>query len=331
QDWTKYGIRTLGLWFHGASGNTGQLYVKVNGVKVPYDGDAGNLAVAAWQPWNIDLTALGANLQSVTTLAIGIDGNGAGGTLYVDDIRLYAYSRQLITPTDPGSAGLVAQYKLDQNANDSSGNGHNGTVEGAPTWTSPGWDGTGACMQFGGDSDRITIESFDVAGSGITLSAWINPSSLKNDARMISKSQGSGTPDHYWAMVLSGSGENNLEFRFRTDTGATTRRTSAEGNDVEANEWTHIAATWDASDPFMRLYKNGIEIDSVSKAGSAVATAPGVKIGIGNQSVSAGPDPGNMTRPFDGLIDEVCVYERGLSVAELAWLAGRTQPFDEPF
>ncbi|MHC4680615.1 MAG: hypothetical protein ACYTEK_18165 [Planctomycetota bacterium] len=63
--------------------------MKVNGVKVPYDGDAGNLAAAAWQPWNIDLTALGVNVQSVTTLAIGIDGNGAGGTLYIDDIRLY--------------------------------------------------------------------------------------------------------------------------------------------------------------------------------------------------------------------------------------------------
>ena len=32
---------------------------------------------------------LGAGLQNVTKLAIVIDGNGASGTLYVDDIRLY--------------------------------------------------------------------------------------------------------------------------------------------------------------------------------------------------------------------------------------------------
>jgi len=89
QDWTRYGIQTLGLWFHGTAGNTGQLYVKINGTKIPYDGQADNIARAGWQPWNIDLTALGLNLQSVTTLAIGIDGNGAAGTLYVDDIRLY--------------------------------------------------------------------------------------------------------------------------------------------------------------------------------------------------------------------------------------------------
>jgi len=88
QDWTQHGIQTLGVWFHGTEGNTGQFYVKINGVKVPYDGDAGNLARAAWQLWNIDLTMIGTNLQGVTTFAIGLDGNGAGGTFYFDDIRL---------------------------------------------------------------------------------------------------------------------------------------------------------------------------------------------------------------------------------------------------
>jgi hypothetical protein len=89
QDWTKYGITTLQLWFYGTAGNTGQLYVKINEVKVPYNGDAANLAVESWQPWDIDLTTVGVNLQSVTSLAIGIDGNAAAGTLYIDDIRLY--------------------------------------------------------------------------------------------------------------------------------------------------------------------------------------------------------------------------------------------------
>jgi len=35
------------------------------------------------------------NLQNVTKLAIGIDGNGAGGTLYVDDIGLYVSTPEL--------------------------------------------------------------------------------------------------------------------------------------------------------------------------------------------------------------------------------------------
>ncbi|UCD00207.1 MAG: hypothetical protein JSW66_10060, partial [Phycisphaerales bacterium] len=100
QDWTKHGIQTLVLYFHGTPGNTGQLYVKVNGVKVAYDGDAAAIARIRWQQWNIDLASLGVNVQSVTTLALGIDGNGAAGTLYVDDIVLYRLAPEIVVPSE---------------------------------------------------------------------------------------------------------------------------------------------------------------------------------------------------------------------------------------
>jgi hypothetical protein len=91
QDWTKHSIKVLSLWFFGDPNNTaGQMYVKVNGTKVPNDGTASNLALSSWQVWNIDLASLGVGLQSVTKLAIGIDGNGASGKLLFDDIGLYA-------------------------------------------------------------------------------------------------------------------------------------------------------------------------------------------------------------------------------------------------
>jgi len=98
QNWTQAGAATLVLYFHGAEGNTGQLYVKVDGSKVVYDGDAGDIAKAEWKQWNIDLASLGAGLQNVTKLAIGIDGNGATGTLYVDDTRLYGQAPQPEAP-----------------------------------------------------------------------------------------------------------------------------------------------------------------------------------------------------------------------------------------
>jgi hypothetical protein len=89
QNWTKAGSQTLVLFFHGTSGNTGLLYVKINGSKVVYNGDAADIAKTQWKQWNIALQSLGLNLLNVTKLGIGIDGNGAGGTLYFDDIRLY--------------------------------------------------------------------------------------------------------------------------------------------------------------------------------------------------------------------------------------------------
>ncbi|MHC4171844.1 MAG: discoidin domain-containing protein [Planctomycetota bacterium] len=100
QDWTKAGIATLVLYFHGTPGNTGQLYVKVNGSKVVYDGDAADIATLRWTQWNIDLASVGTNLQNVTTLSIGIDGTGASGTLYVDDIRLYRLAPEIVVPSE---------------------------------------------------------------------------------------------------------------------------------------------------------------------------------------------------------------------------------------
>ena len=46
QDWTASGIKSLSLYFRGAAGNKGQLYVKINNVKVLYDGAAGDIAAA---------------------------------------------------------------------------------------------------------------------------------------------------------------------------------------------------------------------------------------------------------------------------------------------
>jgi hypothetical protein len=89
QDWTKYGINTLGLWFHGTSGNTGQFYVKINDKKIIYNGDAGDIAQIEWQLWPVNLTELTIDLQNVNKISIGIEGSGASGTLYIDDIHLY--------------------------------------------------------------------------------------------------------------------------------------------------------------------------------------------------------------------------------------------------
>jgi len=88
QDWTASGIKSLTLYFQGAAGNTGQLYVKINGTKVPYNGDAGDIASLDWLAWTIDLSTVGGNLADVTSLIIGIEGAGANGVVYIDDIQL---------------------------------------------------------------------------------------------------------------------------------------------------------------------------------------------------------------------------------------------------
>ncbi|MHC4174791.1 MAG: LamG-like jellyroll fold domain-containing protein [Planctomycetota bacterium] len=122
QDWTKSGVKTSSLWFYGDPTNAAeQMYVKINGSKVTYDGDANNLTRIPWQTWNIDLADFGVNLDNVTELSIGLERNGAvggSGVVYIDDIRLYPYSRRLITPAEPSQAGLVAHYEFWQRRSD---------------------------------------------------------------------------------------------------------------------------------------------------------------------------------------------------------------------
>ncbi len=92
QDWSGHGIQTLVINFRGDLDNTGggQLYAKINGKQVFYQGDAAALISAWWTQWAIDLGSLGIDLQAVDSLAVGVQGNGAAGLIYMDTLGLYA-------------------------------------------------------------------------------------------------------------------------------------------------------------------------------------------------------------------------------------------------
>ena len=106
QDWTRYGIKTLSLWFHGDPNNTAvQMYVKVNGSNVPYGGNEDDIKQASWQQCNIDLALFGVDLANVTKLAIGFGDEtnlmpGGAGIVYFDDIRLYPHREPAADLTD---------------------------------------------------------------------------------------------------------------------------------------------------------------------------------------------------------------------------------------
>jgi len=89
ENWTVGDVTTLVLHLRGEAGNTGQLYCKINGTKVAYNGDPADISSPAWKVWEIELASVGVNLTSITTLTIGIEA-GQSGVLYIDDIRLYS-------------------------------------------------------------------------------------------------------------------------------------------------------------------------------------------------------------------------------------------------
>ncbi|MCH7557974.1 MAG: discoidin domain-containing protein [Planctomycetes bacterium] len=312
QDWTAANVQTLALHFHGTVGNTGQLYVKINGTKVPYDGQASNLALTGWQAWNIDLASFGAGLQSVTTLAIGIDGNGASGTFYFDDIGLYARGREFITPVAPSSAGLIGHWKLDEGtgtiAFDSSGLGNDGTLGGDPQWVA---GIKGGALDLDGIDDYVAIDGIadDITTNTFTVSAWIKTTQT-GDGNVIGSNSG-----------------GSHDFVFGVDQGfllVESNSLNLYPPAINDDQWHMITYVRDGSTAY--AYVDG------ALRGTEIATgnpAAETRWSIGQEWDSS--DSSDPSDEFDGTVDDVRFYNYALSPAEVAWLTGRTEPFDKPF
>jgi hypothetical protein len=126
---------------------------------------------------------------------------------------------------------------------------------------------------------------------------------------MVSKAVGGNNEDHWF--MLSSSREGGikiLRFRLRTD-GVTSEKKAHPDGTIELNVWIHAAITWDGA--AMLIYKNGVEVGNLPKTGN-LDVDPSVGMAIGNQ-----PD-GAENRPFDGVIDDVAIWNRALTPAEIA-------------
>ncbi|MBN1361808.1 MAG: discoidin domain-containing protein [Sedimentisphaerales bacterium] len=315
QDWTKGGAQTLTISFYGAAGNTGQLYLKINGTKVPYNSEMTDLASPMWHQWQVDLSTLG-NVTSVRTLTLGIEGAGATGMLYFDEIRLYPNAVEPITPVQPDAAGLVLHYSLDEGtgtvARDTSGSANNGTLVGGATWSASG--------KVAGALSLDGFDGYVDAGNGaslgitdvITLSAWVNMADAGNGEHNPFITKGDQ------AYAIKHSSANEIQAFVYVNNGW--RTANVDVDESFNGEWHHVACTYDGQ--ALKLYVDGALQTTTEYAGSIASATYNVNVGRNAQ---------NTDRLYNGLIDEVWIYQRVLSAAGIAGLAGRTQPIYEPF
>ncbi len=318
-DWTGNGVKSLSLWFSGDPNNTAeQMYVKLNGVKVLYDSDAGNLSKAGWQPWNINLTDFtGVNLSNVTELSIGFSG-GSGMVLF-DDIRLYPYERQLVTPTEPNTVGLVGHWQFDGNFSDSSGNGRNGTPVGAVSFETDPVIGQVLSLP-GGDDQFVDIDSVGIDGNmPRTIACW-------------AKADNTDIPD--WTLIfgftgdVTGGGGNGSHFNIGSLGGPGGVGAHCWGweetifSDEAALDWHHYAMTYDGTT--IQYYGDGILMDTdTGKSNVRDISASADRVHVGSRITQ--------TSSFPGKVDDAQIFNRVLSDAEIAWLGGVIKPFDKPF
>ena len=228
-------------------------------------------------------------------------------------------------PFDPN---LVACWKLDESggtvASDSSGNNHTGTLENGASFTSGLINNA---VRFSGNDDgsddRISCGAFNVTGEAITIAAWFKANTFTSDyfdGRIVSKTTGVQDPEHTWMLSTIRSyheeDPNDQQYkrlRFRLKTGGTTTTLMADSGNLSTDTWYHGAAVYDGNS--MKLYLDANEVGSVDKSGPIISTTSGVAIGHN--------PPGAGDVPWDGLIDDVRIYQRVLSQADLQNLARR--------
>jgi hypothetical protein len=265
-------------------------------------------------------------------------GNPAGDCV-IDYLELEIMARdwlvmdEVIATTPPGTSGLVANYQFETGtgtlAADTSGNNHSGTLTaGGISWISPGIMNSNSAVHFDGYTagSRISIGTWNPAAgtNQLTLALWINWAGPRDPAQ--------GQPQGL-ICKRDGWSADDLMFMFEMDTpdsadtrGAVgLRQYSSAGTDVysEAHvmdqfigRWAHVAAVFDGTTA--RLYLNGSEIAS---GPFSFANGTGAGMTIGNNNSDSWPDcPG----VFNGDMDDVRIYNRALTPAQVAYLADTT-------
>ncbi len=327
-NWTANGIKSLSLWFQGAAGNGGQLYLKINNTKVAYNGGAGDLAKTAWIPWNIDLSTVGGNLSKVNSLTIGIEGAGAKGIVYIDDIRLYPKAPLFYIPADPGKTNLMAFYTFEGNANDNSGHGLNGTLKQATLVASGRPEGGSAVkVEKAGYVDLGNPPSLDFGTGDWALTAWFQDTMT-------------GTADADQGTILGKGGDNTLGKRYGLTTGQATSGVVGMVTDDDVTKHTVESKTKtnDGKWHFVVGQRQGtvlqIYIDGQLEGTKTIAATYNLS-GTSQRNAYIGaityqPD-GTLYKLFNGLIDDVRIYNRALTIEEILWLAGQSGPVAKPF
>jgi hypothetical protein len=200
-------------------------------------------------------------------------------------------------------SGLVAAYAFNEGMGtmtaDASGLGHTGAISGA-SWTTAGR--FGGALAFDGQNDVVTVNdtaALDLT-TAMTFEAWVYPTTTPSGWRQVVGKDGTSQVVYY---LHASSSPNN---RPATGGFANGQYFDLFGTTtLTINVWTHLAATYNGAT--QRLYVNGVEVANRAQTGGTLVTTGPLRIG-GN---------GVSTEFFAGRIDDVRVYNRALTQAEI--------------
>jgi hypothetical protein len=302
----------------------GRPKIGINGVVTP-EGD-----LVADQPLAVDQWSHVALVKSPTFLAHYVNGEEVarreltrsgevilgqakisdwqGGRRYyglVDEVRVYdvALSEGQMAAVMTGQvapaplSGMIGYWPGDGNADDMTG-GHDGTVRNGATFA-PGM--AGQAFALDGTNDYIRIpHAPELTPASVTVEAWIKPDRVNKWMRIFCSQLS-------YQLNLSNRGEIASLIK-PTARGGESYLTLSGGN-VPVGEWSHVACTYDAPSGQWKLYVDGLQVafDDLEDNNPLLPNTEDLRIGAIYSNAMY----------FDGLIDEVALYERALSSQEI--------------
>ena len=227
-----------------------------------------------------------------------------------------------LTNCAPVPPGLVSWWAGEGSAADSYGT-NNGTLQGGMSFA-PGK--VGQAFSFNGTNANVVVaasSSLNVGvGSGLTIEAWIKPADV-SVAQPLVEWNGGFFDAHFWISFQNTGGlYANL-----VDTSRNYHAFASGGGLLTQGSYQHVALTYDKSSGVGTFFVNGGVVTQQNLGSFTPETEHALYLGLR-------PSGGTITR-FAGQMDEVSVYGRALSTAEVqaiyaAGSAGKCPPGAAP-
>ena len=200
--------------------------------------------------------------------------------------------------------GLVACWKLDEGsgttAYDVSAADHHGTLTGMDPATDWVTGKIGGALDFDGSNDCVLLGDSLELVDYISISAWVNPSSIGIDRQIISDGY-NGSITQWEFKTTSADGKVSFRHWAPGEVGVQSIQT------LTAGIWTHLVGIYDGKK--WKIYWDG-SLDNEITDGGPVAANRNLYIG----AVDINGSPGQF---WVGVIDDVRVYDRPLNAAEV--------------
>lgn len=237
---------------------------------------------------------------------------GAALGLSVAALDAMFFSSSVVHAATPGLAGY---WPLDNGsgttATDTSSGGHNGVLNGSPTWTT---GKSGTALSFNGSNTTVDINHNVVnTNTSFSVAAWVQLASLSNWATVVSQ-DGTNVSGFYLQYVSPSAGTDGSKFAFSlinsdSTSGTTIRATSPFT--ALANTWYHLVGVYDAANLQSHLYVNGALVST--------QTVPAAWNATGETVIGRAKFGGNVDY-WSGLVDDVQLSSQALAAADVLTL-----------